>query len=38
MNFLFGAGLFATLVHVAYATAMGSRFAGVPLRMGVIWP
>ena len=38
LNLLFGADLIATLLQVAYATAMGFGFAAVTLRTGVLWP
>jgi len=38
LNLLYGADLVATLLQVAYATAMGFGFAAVTLRTGVLWP
>jgi uncharacterized protein len=37
-NLLFGADLVATVLQIAYATAMGFGFASVTLRTGSIWP
>ncbi|RAX47764.1 hypothetical protein DQ353_18495 [Arthrobacter sp. AQ5-05] len=38
LNLLYGVDLIATLLQVAYATAMGFGFAVVTLRTGVLWP
>ena len=38
LNLLFGADLGATLLQLAYATAMGFGFAAVAMRTGVLWP